>query len=294
MSIKHIHENIREKHILGASTRSVVVRADDSDSRNWLAGSPICSDLTDYRISHCGIMVAFPPFEIVRVNLSGTFFFGCIEGEGQVLIDGEWRTVSAGQACVQPPFIPNALKARGRKAWKFCWVRYQGSPNTQPLVSLYAPAIGKFDTSPLQSAIEGLYAEASEAASHHVLRKWTDLVHSYALSFAQPFRGDGRLLKVWQIVENRLNEEWSLERLAQIACISKEHLRRLCSSSLGRTPTQHLTFLRMRYAAELLATTDQKIAQIAQEVGYANQFTFSDAFQRWLGCRPSAYRGRGE
>ena len=69
-------------------------------------------------------------------------------------------------------------------------------------------------------------------------------------------------------MEQRLDEEWTLDRLASAAHLSKEHLRRLCSSSLGRAPIQHVAFLRMHYAAELLATTDQTIAQIAQQVGY--------------------------
>lgn len=290
MSIKHIHEDIREKHILSHKARVSVVRADDSDTRQWLRGTPICESLNDYRVAHCGIMHASHPLEIVRVNLSGTFFFACIEGEGQVLIDGDWRLVCAGQACVQPPFIPNALKARGRKVWKFCWVRYQEAPDTQPLVSLHSPAIGHFDAGPLLFAIEGLHAEVSGTASPHVVRKWTELIHSYVLSFAEPFRGDKRLLKVWRIVEERLDEEWTLDRLARTAHISKEHLRRLCSSSLGRAPIQHVAFLRMQHAAELLTTTDKTIAQISQQVGYANQFAFSETFQRWIGSRPSSYR----
>lgn len=288
--MKQIHEGIREKHMLGPKTRTSVVRADDKDTRDWLAVAPICENLADYRIAHCGIMHALPPFEIVRVNLSGTFFFACLEGAGQVLIDGEWRMVGAGQACVQPPFIPNALKARGRKAWKFCWVRYQESPSKRPLVSLHAPSIGDFDGDPLRCGIEGLHAEASQAASQHALRKWGDLIHNYVLSFAQPFGGDERLLKTWRIVERRLQEEWTLDRLAKTACVSKEHLRRLCLGSLGRAPIQHIAFLRMQHAAQLLITTDSAIASIARKVGYANQFAFSDTFQRWIGCRPSSYR----
>ena len=132
--MKQIHKDIREKHMLGSRTRASAVRADDKDEREWLAQAPICQNLSDYRIAHCGIMHALPPFEIVRVNLSGTFFFASLESAGQVLIDGEWRVVGSGQACVRPPFMPNALKARGRKAWKFCWVRYHERPSTQAAV----------------------------------------------------------------------------------------------------------------------------------------------------------------
>lgn len=290
MSIKRIHEHIREKHILSPQMRASVVRADESDRREWLMDTPTCSSLSEHRIAHCGIMHATKPFEIVRVNLSGTFFFACLEGQGQVLIDGDWRTVGVGQACVQPPFIPNALKTNSKKTWTFCWVRYQKAPKVQSLVSLHSPALGRLDATPLSFAIQGLHAEAAGGRSRHALRKWSDLIHSYVNSFAQPFRGNEGLIEVWNSVEDRLEEEWTLDRLATIACMSKEHLRRLCIQSLERSPIQHIAFLRMHRAAELLVTTDEKIAMIAQMVGYANQFAFSDTFKRWLGCRPSIYR----
>jgi AraC-like DNA-binding protein len=51
-----------------------------------------------------------------------------------------------------------------------------------------------------------------------------------------------------------------------------------------------VTYLRMRHAAELLATTEKTIEAIAFEVGYRNPFVFSNAFTKWIGWRPSEYR----
>ena len=45
-----------------------------------------------------------------------------------------------------------------------------------------------------------------------------------------------------------------------------------------------------RRAAELLASTEQTIDSISQEVGYQNPFVFSNAFTKWIGWRPSEYR----
>lgn len=47
---------------------------------------------------------------------------------------------------------------------------------------------------------------------------------------------------------------------------------------------QHVTYLRMHGAAERSMTTNESVAQIAEQVGYANPFAFSDAFKRWIGC----------
>jgi AraC-like DNA-binding protein len=41
-----------------------------------------------------------------------------------------------------------------------------------------------------------------------------------------------------------------------------------------------------------LAETDLKLEVIAERVGYANPFVFSNTFKRWTGWRPSLYRNR--
>ncbi|WP_437222765.1 helix-turn-helix transcriptional regulator [Planctomicrobium sp. SH661] len=284
--------SIRENHISTQGKRTYVVRADTSDERDWLASAPVVPQLGFYRIAHCGLMDAVHPMKIVRSQLSGTFFLACFEGTGEVLIDGTWQEVSAGFACVQPRYINNAVRAKPTGTWKFCWARYAESAVSQGLVSIYSPTLRRFDPLPLKSAIEGLYCEARSGDSPGALLNWTGLVHHYVLSFVEPLRGDDRLQKVWSKVSRKLHHPWTLNEMAKIACVSVEHLRRLSTQSLGRTPMQHLTFLRLRRAADLLSTTDDKVSTIGRSVGYENQFAFSDMFQRWSGLRPTAFRQR--
>lgn len=70
---------------------------------------------------------------------------------------------------------------------------------------------------------------------------------------------------------------------------------------LPRTLRRHLadeatTFYAIRdevryvMARELLALTDLKMSEISASIGYANQSAFNQAFQRWSGITPSAWR----
>ena len=283
-------QDIRDKQVWGPEANILVVRADDSDARDWMASSAIAPSLSNFGIAHCGIMDVGYPFEVVRVRQAGAFFFACFEGEGQVLIEGNWRTVGRGDACVQPPFIPNVLKARKEKRWKFCWVRFQPASKSTARVSLHTPAVAAFDSHAIRHAIQGLSVEAGTATSPTALTKWADLINWYFTSFSKPLSHSPLLAHLWGQVERSLCEPWSLNELACIAEISKEHLRRLCLQTFGRSPMQHVAFLRMCRAAELLQTSDASIAEIATQVGYANQFSFSDTFKRIHGCRPSTLR----
>jgi transcriptional regulator GlxA family with amidase domain len=147
-----------------------------------------------------------------------------------------------------------------------------------------------FEALPLHSAILGLMHESGGPAQPVVIHHWVELIHAYVLRFAQPLEHDDRLRLLWKRVAAHLSEDWTLARLAGEAGYSKEHLRRLCRRQLGRSPMHQITYLRMRSAAESLATTEKTIEAIAQEVGYHNPFVFSNAFTKWIGWRPSEYR----
>lgn len=290
MSIAVAHKNIREKHLLGTKTHFQAIRGLASESRSWLADAPVCSALGDLHIAHCGIMGARPPFEVVRPNLSGTFFLASLKGEGQILVDGRWRSIGPSQAAFQPRFIPNALRAAGKGEWRFCWIRYEEPSDSRPLLSLHTPSIAGFDGEALRLAMEGLLQEIKAGEMPHRIRLWVELIQTYALSFAHHLRSPDAILEVWRQVEECLEDAWTAARIAKLAHISKEHLRRQCIKFMGRAPMQHLAFLRMRKAAERLTRTNESIAQVALRVGYSSQFAFSDAFQKWLGVRPSEYR----
>jgi AraC-like DNA-binding protein len=280
----------KDVQVLGEQTRYRVVRADAADDRSWLSKGAICPLLLQHHIAHIGIMDAAVPFEVVRMNQSGTFMIACIDGEGVVLADGRWKKIRPNQACLQPPFVMNALKCLPGKRWTFAWVRYDESREVRPIVSSDSPVTGPFIAAPLQAAIEGFHSEASGQASPALLHHWNELVHRYVVRFAQPHRADERLWKVWRRVEANLARPWSLSEIAAIACLSEEHLRRVCRKDLGRSPMQHLTFLRLQRARHLLSVTDDKVEVIARAVGFESSFTFSNTYKKWIGWRPSEQR----
>ncbi|OUW16007.1 MAG: hypothetical protein CBD18_07785 [Opitutales bacterium TMED158] len=275
--------------ILGDS-RYTLVRSDDVDERDWMAGSPVCRLLQQHHIAHAGILRARYPFEVVRADQSGSYMMACFGGEGQVLVDGVWKTIRQGEACLLPPFVRNAFRCISGSDWSFCWARYLESRERKPIVSQNSPVLRRYDPTPLKAAIEGLHAEAMGTANPGVLGHWVELTHQYALRFAQPHDSDDRLWRLWNAVEPELERKWSLCELAGIAHVSEEHLRRLCRTRYGRSPMQHLTFLRIQRAKNLLSTTDEKIETIARMVGYENPFTFSTLFKKWVGWSPSRYR----
>jgi AraC-like DNA-binding protein len=274
------HASLTETHIVGHATRQWIVRAED------------CPALLAHHIKHVAITEAAAPFRVVRLDPDGSFMLACFAGRGRILLDGRWQTCRAGVVGLAPPHVLDAFHAVPGVRWGICWVRYREPRGRQPMVTAASPVLARFDLEPLRSAIWGLYHEVNGAADPAAVRHWVELVQGYAARFAKPLHVDERLWRIWERVAPDLGEAWTLEKLARLANMSGEHLRRLCRHQLGRSPMQQVTFLRIQRAAELLESTDDKVETIARAIGYENPFVFSTKFKKWTGWRPTDYRQR--
>lgn len=83
---------------------------------------------------------------------------------------------------------------------------------------------------------------------------------------------------------------WTIETLAQQVGVSRAALARRFAEVVGDPPMTYLTQWRLAMAADLLASTDAGIEQIAREVGYSSAFALSSAFKRIRGVSPQQHR----
>src|SRR5882757_9156450 len=139
--------HLAETHTVGMETREWKVRAQE------------CHALALHHIAHVGIADAAEPYEMVRMDLSGTYLLSCSAGSGQILLDGRWQVCREGWACLAPPHALLAFRAMKGGRWEFTWVRYQQPPEQKPIISASSPALARFDPQPLRAAVQGLCAE---------------------------------------------------------------------------------------------------------------------------------------
>ena len=85
-------------------------------------------------------------------------------------------------------------------------------------------------------------------------------------------------------------KNWTVPELAEIAHLSRSAFAERFAQVMGQPPLNYLTEHRMRLAAWKLTHSRLSIAQIAEQVGYASETAFSQAFKRTHGDSPSAYR----
>lgn len=97
-----------------------------------------------------------------------------------------------------------------------------------------------------------------------------------------------RLITDW--MAEHAAEEFSLDRLAAQAGLSRFHFQRLFKAATGVTPSCYHIDLRMEEARRLLRETKMSVIDVALEVGYASPSHFARLFRRETGLSPSDYR----
>lgn len=264
---------------------------DGPRTRLWKLQAQDCTEFNAHRIARLGWDDAGPRYRRVRLAPGGSFLLGCVEGEGRILLDGRWQRVAAGTVCMAPPRVLNAFHAVPGRRFVFAWVRYDEPGWVKPLVGAASP-VRTTGGGELARAITGLRGEWDSARDPKIIHHWVSLIHAFATRLTSPWPRGERLWQLWDEVAREPAAPWSLATLAARVHLSTEHLRRLCTKELGRSPMHHVTALRMQAAQRLLETTDDKLETIAPLVGYEGALVFSRAFKRSVGLSPTEYRSQ--
>lgn len=86
--------------------------------------------------------------------------------------------------------------------------------------------------------------------------------------------------------------DFSIERLATIFDISREHLARRFRKTTGRSPSEYLLRHRLQLAGTLLHQSDHKLHAIARACGFSGANYFVRVFKAHTGITPGDFRNR--
>jgi transcriptional regulator GlxA family with amidase domain len=120
----------------------------------------------------------------------------------------------------------------------------------------------------------------------HILRQWLTRNGDAAWWRVE----DPAIAAVLGEIHARPGEPWTLRRLSEAAGMSRTVFTRSFAAAVGRPPMTYLTAWRLARAATMLRESDASLATIARRVGYATEFTLSEAFRRAYGISPGRFR----
>lgn len=116
------------------------------------------------------------------------------------------------------------------------------------------------------------------------------------LQYSQPLllqtRAKKRFGDIASWIRGHLDEELTVEALAEHAHLSPRHFNRKFKAVFGLTPADFVEELRLDEARWLLANADGSMESVAGDIGYRSDDSFRRAFERRFGVGPNEYRRR--
>lgn len=101
---------------------------------------------------------------------------------------------------------------------------------------------------------------------------------------------DPHIAEVLTAIHKAPGDNWTLERLSEIAGMSRTSFTNRFSRCVTMTPLGYVTHWRMQIARQQLATSHDAIIEVAENAGYSSEAAFSRVFKKHCLHAPATYR----
>jgi AraC family transcriptional regulator len=102
--------------------------------------------------------------------------------------------------------------------------------------------------------------------------------------------GAARLRRIRELVHAKMEDDLSLDEMAQSVGLSTAHFARMFRKSTGETPHQFVLRQRLERAKAMLHAPDARVLDIAVACGFKTQQHFAQVFRDVWGVSPTEYR----
>jgi AraC-like DNA-binding protein len=218
-------------------------------------------------------------------------------GQGNYADHRHSLEVNAGDLILLRPQVVHRYKPEGKTPWNEYFMLFEGNlfelweqqglfPEDRPLLKLDPidlwlnrfKAIYAASTSPLQQ-ITRLQNFLADALTHDYYQVSTKNSQSW-------------IDRAEHHLSQHLNESNGVLHAAQAIGQSYDAFRKKYTRLTGNAPKQFMMNRVMEQAAQLLIETNRSTHDIADELGFCDQFHFSKRFKQHTGITPSKYRTR--
>ena len=110
------------------------------------------------------------------------------------------------------------------------------------------------------------------------------------LQFSKGGLGSARLRRIKELVHAKMEDDLSLDEMAQAVGLSTAHFARMFRKSTGETPHQFVLRQRLERAKGMLRAPDARVLDVAIACGFKTQQHFAQVFRDVWGVSPTEYR----
>lgn len=230
----------------------------------------------------------------------------CTHGRGEVRSATKTWPVTRGSIVLLPPDRLHTYYASAEAPWDIFWVHFTGA-----LVADYLPQearqgdgfvhvqlTAEADISLLMSQFGQMIRSLSTGFSFEGVFYASQVLAmtlAYIALQTESARGDhftsnDYITQTIQYIYAHLSEPITAAQLTAQVGVSESYLNRIFRQTVGTSINRFVTDIRTQQASHYLQDTALSVQQIAQRVGYADQYYFSRVFKKRFGVAPRTYR----
>lgn len=224
----------------------------------------------------------------------------CDEGKGSITIEKEVYTLTKNRLLVIPANTPHSYMADKQYPWSIFWFHFTGEN-----VHLYSSIIGKLliEENRLGDR-EILFEEIYQTLEMGYSPENLEYVSSCLQYLLASFKYSNQYAKIKDLtktdaieksilyMKDNLNNRITLDDIAKYVNYSSSYFGALFTEKTSFSPIDYFNQLKIQKACSLLQFSDMKIKEIANLLGYYDQFHFSKSFKQEMELSPQIYRKR--
>lgn len=210
-------------------------------------------------------------------------------GEGILKIGDKEIFFEPGTIVCQPPFIPHSeISSTGYKSIFFVVESFKEFDT--PI-----PCFKDNDNKDVYNLMQIIHREFQKKS-----KNWLDITNSLLISIYQFFLAwnvninKNPFIEQFEnvLVQNILNKSFNLNEAMHEFPLSPNYFRNIFKKDTGYTPLNYLTHKKIDYAKFLLECKNSRLTlkEIADMIGFDNEYYFSRVFKKITGKCPKEYR----
>jgi len=252
-------------------------------------------------LSGCGHYIHAAGHYWKRKGLDEGVYIYCVKGRGYYKRGSKEYEVNPGEVLYCPPRTHQEYWADSKDPWTIYWIHVFG----RQLDSI-AAQIGFSDSGPvleigihseitdsfhnLFDAIKGVNTNIYRFFIQTCIYRTLGLFAVNALLVRPENRLPDEISAAIKYMERSLDKQLTIDEIADYAGISSFHFCRLFKKYTGATLISYFNRLKIQKACAMIAGSNIKIKEIANELGYNDPYYFSRVFKKLTGYSPEYYR----
>lgn len=222
----------------------------------------------------------------------------CTEGTGIIEMEGKKYTLCENEAICIPQYVGHCYYALDENPWSILWVHFKGED--VQFFPVRECRVVSFNTQNATNRMLFLFELLFRVLQgNYTLGNFIYISQVLSLILAETYdrekhnttlEQNKHVTSVVRYMYKHLKENLTLEDVVEEFDLSRSYLNAIFQKYTQHAPMDFFINIKMKRACRLLKTTDLYIYEVAQELGYTDQYYFSRIFKKVVGVSPKEYK----